>query len=276
MYPNSFFGIVTLYDILIGVGVLLAMLVFGHAADKRRISGKLQRFTLICACLAIVTGLGSAVLFQAIYNIEREGGFVINKGTGATFYGGLIGGVAIFVLVYFVVGHFIYKKTDTPNYHQENFFSTASCAIAAVALGHGFGRLGCLSAGCCHGAITDAWYGIMMYGGEGYAKYVPTQLFEAIFLFLLFAFLFINARSKGRFNLPIYMGAYGIWRFVLEFVRNDYRGTIGFAITPSQFISILMVVGAVGVFVIEKIYTDKLRAKTALKENEEAAEGENN
>ena len=275
MYPNSFFGIVTLYDILIGVGVLLAMLVFGHAADKRKISGKLQRFTLIYACLAIVAGLGSAVLFQAIYNIEREGGFVINKGTGATFYGGLIGGVTVFLALYFIVGHLIYKKTETPSYHKENFFSIMSCAVAAVALGHGFGRLGCLTAGCCHGAITDAWYGIPMYVNKEWNTYVPTQLFEAIFLFLLFAFLFINARSKGRFNLPIYMGAYGAWRFVLEFVRNDYRGTIGFAITPSQFISILMVVGAVGVFVIEKIYTDKIKAKVALDKNE-AAQGENN
>ena len=135
----------------------------------------------------------------------------------------------------------------------------AASAIAAVPIAHSLGRIGCLTAGCCHGAKTDAWYGIMMHGGEGYAKYVPTQLFEAIFLLLLFAVLFINAYRGGRYNLPIYMAGYGAWRFIIEYVRDDYRGSIGTdLVTPSQLIAILMILGAVGVFFLEKTYTDKV------------------
>ena len=259
MFPDSIFGIITLYDILISVGIIVALFLFGYIADKRKIKASLQRFTILCACAAIGGGLGSAVLFQAVYNIEREGGFVINKQTGATFYGGLLGGVALFLAVYFIAGHFIYKKKGDPGYHRRNFFSTASAAIAAVAIGHSFGRVGCLMAGCCHGAQTEEWYGIVMKIGGESAKYVPTQLFEAIFLLLLFGFLFINSKSGGRYNLPIYMASYGAWRFFLEFIRDDYRGSIGtLTLTPSQLISILMVVGAIGVFVLEKLYTDKL------------------
>lgn len=275
MYPDKILGILTLYDILISVGIVLGIVVFGYLADKRKISGKLQKFTLLCALAAIATGLGSAVLFQAVYNIESEGGFFLNKGTGATFYGGLIGGFTVFLILYFVIGHFLYKKTDEPKYHAKSFFTVISCAAPSIALAHGFGRLGCLTAGCCHGAVTDAWYGIMMHGGEGYAKYVPTQLFEALFLFALFALLFFNVKLKGRFNLSLYMGLYGIWRFVLEFVRNDYRGSIGLSITPSQLISLLMILGAILVLVAEILISKRLGSFSEARQTEPSKE-ENN
>lgn len=272
MYPYKIFGILTLYDILLSVGIVLGIMVFGYLADKQKIKGKLQRFTLICACAAIATGLGSAVLFQAIYNIDREGGFVIDTGTGATFYGGLIGGFTSFLILYFIVGYFFYKKDEDPKYHIKKFFSTISCAAPSIALAHGFGRLGCLTAGCCHGAQTDAWYGILMYGGEGYAKYVPTQLFEALFLFALFAFLFLNIKKGGKYNLSFYMGAYGIWRFVLEYVRNDYRGSVGISfLTPSQLISLVMIMGAAAIFTVETLVSRKLEEKEKSTAVEEAS-----
>ncbi len=275
MYPHKIFLGLTLYDILICVGIILCFFVFGFLSDKRKMKVKHQKFSLVCGCFAIAAGLFSASLFQAIYNIPSRGGFeflfkITEDGkielvnTGITFYGGLVGGVAVFLLIYFIFGRLFYKKTDTPSYHNENFFSMASSAVASITIAHSIGRLGCLTAGCCHGAVTDAWYGIMMHGGEGYAKYVPAQLFEAIFLLLLFAFLFVNAYRGGRYNLPIYMSAYGVWRFIIEFVRDDYRGSVGIEnITPSQLIAILMILGSVGVFFLEKVYTDKVEARYA-------------
>ena len=264
MYPYKIFLGLTLYDILICVGIILCFCLFGFLSDKRKMRVKHQKFSLVCGCLAIAAGLASGVIFQALYNIPARGEFIIDGQTGITFYGGLVGGVAVFLLVYFVAGKVFYKNYENPHYHNENFFSMASSAIATVPLAHSLGRIGCLTAGCCHGALTDEWYGIMMYGGEGYAKYVPTQLFEAIFLLLLFVFLFFNAYRGGRYNLPIYMSAYGVWRFIIEFVRDDYRGSVGIdAITPSQLIAILMIVGSVGVFFLEKAYTDKVEKRNA-------------
>ena len=264
MYPYKVFFGLTLYDILVSVGIIVAFAVFGFLADRRKIKVKHQKFSIICGCAAIAAGLGSAVVFQAIYNIPKRGKFIIDGKTGITFYGGLIGGVAMFLLIYFVVGKLFYKKTDTPRYHNENFFSMASAAITAVPIAHSLGRIGCLTAGCCHGSVTDAWYGIDMYVRGEWNKYVPTQLFEAIFLLILFAFLFINAYSRGKYNLPIYMFAYGVWRYVIEFVRADYRGSIGIdAVTPSQLIAIIMIVGAVGVFFLERSYTAKVERRYA-------------
>ena len=264
MYPYKIFLGLTIYDILICVGIIVSFLLFGWLADKRGIKVKHQKFSLLCGCCAIATGLAFGVVFQALYNIPERGKFIIDGETGITFYGGLVGGVAVFLLVYFVIGKLIYKKYENPRYHNENFFSMAAAAISVVPLAHSLGRIGCLTAGCCHGAQTDAWYGIMMYGSEGYAKYVPTQLFEAIFLLILFAFLFVNAYKGGRYNLPFYMAGYGAWRFVIEYLRADDRGSIGTdLLSPSQLTAILMILGSVGVFFLEKTYTDKVEKRRA-------------
>lgn len=275
MYPNQIFLGLTLYDVLICVGIVVCFGVFGHLADRRRLKGKLQNFSLICGGVAIALGIGSAVLFQAIYNIESNGGFEITKSTGATFYGGLIGGVAVFLALYFTVGKLVFGKTDDKNYHARHFFDIASCGIPAVVVAHGFGRLGCLTAGCCHGALTDAWYGIKMYGNMGYGKYVPIQLFEALFLFALFAFLFVWARRGKGYHLPLYMAIYGTWRFCIEFARADYRGSVGLdAITPSQLIAILMIVGGVGVYFLEKSVNRRYAEAEASENSDKAVETE--
>lgn len=275
MYPNKIFLGLTLYDILICLGICICFVVFSVLADKRGIKARHQKFSLICGCVGIATGLFSAALFQAIYDIPKKGKFeflfrITSEGkiefvnTGITFYGGVVGGAACFLLIYFLVGYLFNKKYENPRYHNEQFFPMASCAAACIAIAHSFGRVGCLMAGCCHGAKTDAWYGLSMYVGGKWDNYVPTQLFEAIFLFLLFVFLFINAYRGGKYNLPIYMASYGVWRFIIEYVRDDYRGSIGIdALTPSQLIAIIMIVGAVGVFFLERWYSARLKARYA-------------
>ncbi len=261
MYPDKIFLGLTLYDILICIGIVLCFVLFGRLADKREIKARLQSFCILCGALAIILGFGSAVLFQAIYNIPATGKFEIVMNTGSTFYGGLIGGVAVFLAAYFGLGSYAMSRAGIDGYHSRSFFKMASCAVPAIVIAHAFGRLGCLTAGCCHGAPTNAWFGILMHGDMGHVKYVPTQLFEAIFLFILFGLLYINAKEGKRYNLPFYMATYGAWRFIIEFLRGDYRGSVGLPITPSQLIAILMVVGAVGVFFLEKRITDRFEAE---------------
>ena len=272
MYPQAIFLGLTLYDILICVGIILCFLVFGKLADKRGLRAKFQNFCLGCGVLAITLGFGSAVLFQAIYNIAERGRFELTSDTGATFYGGLIGGVAVFLIAYFALGRIVFGSGELAGYHKKSFFAMASCAMPSIVIAHSFGRLGCLTAGCCHGAPCDAWYCIPMYGDAGFMKYVPTQLFEAVFLLLLFGVLFLNAKEGKRYNLSIYMAVYGFWRFVIEYMRADYRGSVGLSITPSQLIAVIMVVGAVGVYFLEKILSDK--AKNTPEDEMEIVDGE--
>lgn len=258
MYPKDLFLGLDLYDIFLCLGILACIFTFDKLATRYPLRGKLQTLALYNGIISIICGYGSAVLFQAVYNIAKTGKFQIAKDTGATFYGGLIGGAAVFLIVYFGVGYFYFKD----KYHIRSFFPLTDCAAPAIVIAHALGRIGCLFAGCCHGNMTDAWYGIKMYGNYGYTKYVPVQLFEAIFLFALFVFLFVRAYKKYTYNLPIYMSAYGAWRYAIEFLRGDYRGQIFTnAISPSQFIALLMVLGGVALFFFERHYTKKHKSE---------------
>ena len=254
MYPYDIVPGVSLYVILICVGIIACFVTFSKLSYKRKLSARVHNLALLCGMLGIVAGLGSAVLFQALYNIASLGGFEINKSTGATFYGGLIGGAAIFLAVYFTVGGI--KNKDKK--HLEEFFPLLSCIAPSIAIAHGFGRIGCLTAGCCHGDLTDSWLGIMMHGNHGYAKYVPTQLFEAIFLLLLCALLVTMAIERKKYVFSTYTVAYGVWRFIIEYVRADYRGEsfISF-LTPSQIAAVGFILAGIMLGVIEYVSAKK-------------------
>ncbi len=250
MFPSVNFLGIDLYAACLCVGIFVCILAFGKLADAVKISVKLQKFCFVCALFAIPLGYFSAVLFQALYNIADRGGFVLDRSTGATFYGGLVGGAVVFLLIYFIAGHFMFAD----GYHAKAFFKMSGCASVSVTVAHGFGRVGCLMAGCCHGELTDAWYGIYMHGEHGYARYVPIQLFEALFLFGLCAVLTVLVLKGKYFGLPLYMITYGVWRFFIEYARADDRGqTFVSFLSPSQLIALVLCVCGVGLLVFERL-----------------------
>ncbi len=258
MYPFPVFLGLTLYDIFLCLGIIICFFVFGLLADKRKISRRVQNFALGSGAVSIVVGYGSAVLFQGLYNIKSVGSFELTAGTGATFYGGLIGGALTFLVLYFGVGYFVFDKMS----HARCFFPIADCAVTGIAIAHSLGRIGCLTAGCCHGALTDAWYGIYMYGTEGYGKYVPTQLFEAVFLLFLFGFLLLMCIEKRGYCLSAYLCIYAVWRFALEFIRADDRGDVFVeALTPSQLIACILFAVGIGVIFIERYVRARLSVR---------------
>ena len=260
MYPYDILPGIDLYVICIALAAVAAILSFSKLADVVKIRGKVQNMSVYTAIAAIVLGYGSAVLFQGFYNMLDKGSFSLNSSTGATFYGGLIGGVISFIAIYFIWG----KLSFDDDTYQKQFSLVANVAPASITIAHSIGRIGCLMAGCCHGAKTEAWYGITMQN-LGY-KVVPTQLFEAIFLALLFTLFVWRIKNGKGYNLPIYMISYALWRFLAEYLRNDYRGeTVVSFLTPSQFIAVLMALGGVALFVIMK----KLEQKKGAEPKEE-------
>jgi phosphatidylglycerol:prolipoprotein diacylglycerol transferase len=252
MYPKDILPGIDLYLIMLCVASVSAIFTYRILADKRGLGARLQNLCLFGAVAAILVGYYSAVLFQAIYNIPKYG-FQITRSTGATFYGGLIGGAAFFLAIYFISGKFLFPESGE---HKRDFWTVANIGAPCIAIAHGFGRIGCLMAGCCHGKETDAWYGIYMSAvGK---RVVPIQLFEAIILFALFAFFAYRALKGKNYNLSLYMAAYGVWRFFIEYARDDYRGyTFIPFLTPSQLTAIIMIAGAVGVFLLERFFVKK-------------------
>ena len=260
MYPYEIIFGMNLYDIFLAVGVLSALFIARVFADKDKVSAKLFNFILLTGCVAIGLGYFGAVFTQAVYNWLDGEEFVINSATGATFLGGLVGGVLTFLTIYFLVGHFTFSNKDNVKYFPRLLDFAAVCITSA----HGFGRLGCLMAGCCHGRVTEKWFGIYHISLD--AAVVPVQLFEALFLFALCAILAVLASKKIPGTMAIYMSTYGIWRIFAETLRDDYRGsTFVDFLTPSQLTSIILLVLSVPTF----LYTFSCYKKSkTIKENE--------
>lgn len=265
MYPNVIFLDMGLYDIFIAIGLVLTLVFADSMGVQRGFSVRLQRLVIFSALGAIALGFFGAVLFQAFYNYMETGIFVIDAQTGMTFYGGLIFGILGYLAVWFGVGKLYCKDGE----EVKRFGDIADIAACVIPMAHGLGRIGCLFAGCCHGAETDAWYGIFMHTEKyGYAKVVPVQLFEALFLFALSAaafYMFFRLQGEKRLPLlPIYAIVYGIWRFFIEFIRGDFRGeTIVSFLSPSQLVGLIMIIAGIIYFLV---WYFKIKKKQSVEE----------
>lgn len=226
---------------MILVGIVLAwfyarwsMKRFGASADK------VSEMFLWAALAAYLGG-------RLFYFLEDPGFFFKNpkalvqlSGNGFVFYGSFL--VAIPTLFFF------FKRSRIP---IANGFDTAAVSGAVV---HGFGKVGCLLAGCCYGRVCeDSWYGIHFHnplanaardGFLGMPLY-PTQIMDAVLILAVAVGLILLQRNKmqeGRLLL-IYTLVYGIGRFVTEFFRGDEaRGYLfHHSLSHSQFIALLTV-----------------------------------
>ena len=268
MYPEiKIFSLtIDLYTVWFVIGII-ACLIFTIIAMKRCGYSKSASDTIIIiGIFAIIIGLLTAILFQAIYDFinNPSAGFKFNG--GMTFLGGLIGGVVAFIGIYF-----LYVYVINPRLKDNNFFKSdmnkgiwylVRIAPISITIAHAFGRIGCLFAGCCHGHVTTEWYGVWSANAE--AKVIPLQLYEALFLFVLSGLMIVLLfKYNFKDNMALYMVSYGIWRFVIEYFRADYRGSFIPGLSPSQFWSIIMVLGGVAVFFIYRYFDKKIEEKEA-------------
>jgi phosphatidylglycerol---prolipoprotein diacylglyceryl transferase len=149
---------------------------------------------------------------------------LVLDGTGFVFFGSLLAIVGSWILL-------------ARRYHTR-FATMCDLAATWMALGHGFGRLGCWYAGCCWGAPTDAPWGVsfgpesMVVLHQGAAMHgdhtvplQPVQLVEAIGLFAIAAALAILRVRRGIEppwrQASRYAIAYGVLRLFTEMLRGD-------------------------------------------------------
>lgn len=238
MYPYLF-NFIPSYGFFIALGLIAAFVLFTLYFKKNKTSKEEILDLLFVAIIAIIIGICFAVLFDNIYKTIKYGP-TYHWGFSMTFMGGLFGGVIGFVGTYFLY----YKR-----HHKPIFDKILIIAPACITLAHGFGRIGCFMAGCCYGLPTDSWIGITF---PEVGKVIPTQLIEAIFLFILSAILILFAFKKiTNYTMVIYMIAYAIFRFIIEFYRGDDRGQGG-GLSPSQIWSIIMFVAAIPMFIFSR------------------------
>jgi phosphatidylglycerol:prolipoprotein diacylglycerol transferase len=222
---------------MIAVGVLSALGVLHLYGKKENFSQKFSDFLFYNGLFSVAVGLGSAALFQAVYNYIEDPSQGFKFDGSITFIGGLIGGAAFFLIVYFILRNRIDGKLS----------DALPIIPTCITLAHGFGRIGCFFGGCCYGRETECFLGVRF---PGFPRPVhPTQLYEAAFLFALCGVMtYLLIKKKFMHNMSVYLISYGVFRFAIEYLRDDHRGEFVAGVTPSQFWSLCMIV--LGIFLI--------------------------
>lgn len=251
MYPELFrigeFPITT-YGIWLAVGMLVGL----YAASRLGARDGLPRERIYDLGLWVLVGglVGSKVLMLFV----EENVQILTLDflrSGGVFYGGLIGG---FLAVVIIVR--LYKLP---------FWKVADAFAPAVALGQSFGRQGCFAAGCCWGKPTDLpwgvhfsklgneYTGVPIYGPEGGDLHLhPTQLIESFTMLAVFGLLvWLHKHKKFDGQILIAYGIlYSIFRFSIEFIRDDPRGdlmglTTLTGLSTSQMVSLVVAAASI-------------------------------
>ena len=105
--------------------------------------------------------------------------------------------------------------------------ATLAAAAPGLAIGHAIGRIGCFMVGDDYGKVSDLPWAVAFPEGlpPTFERVHPTQLYEAIPLFLIGALL-IRMRKAGHDDRRVfgtYLALVGTTRFLIEFVRVNAR-----------------------------------------------------
>lgn len=218
------------YPLLMGLGWGVAYQIFFGLMDHT--VSKITSHVLYWG-IFLSAWVGSKVLFYLTMPAGSE--HILNQssfwlGGGFVFYGGLLAGM-LFLLIYRCLGFPLTEKNFWP-------------VLPALTFGHAIGRIGCLLAGCCFGKETDFFWGIHLHGVDRH----PTQIIEAAGLFILGFHLLKSRKSKSHL-LVEYFIFYGVLRFLVETLRGDLIRGLWWAFTPSQWISLFLILGGLGLWI---------------------------
>lgn len=252
MFNDIKIGPVTfhMYGLMIAIGFMAALLMSLNRGKKKGMSEDMIYGIFFCAIFGGMAGSRLLYYIVEIPSILENPSILWDFKNGYVVYGGIIGGV---------LTSMIYCKIK-----KQRFLSYFDLVMPAVSLAQGFGRLGCFFAGCCYGRETDAWYGIT-FRNSAFApnnvKLIPTQLISSAgdFLFCILLLSYAKREPKEGRVAAVYMLFYGIGRFAIEFLRNDYRGSVG-VLSTSQLISIGVVALGVVLYVVAPKFQKKVKA----------------
>lgn len=229
MYPELFtiFGItVYSYGLLVAIGFFAGMTYITKYSDN--IPVKKDQMYDFLFYLIVISIIGARLLYVLVNVdsfIQHPLDVIKVWQGGLVFYGGFIAAV-LYALLYCK-----HKKI--------NIKRLADVFAPALALGHSFGRIGCLLSGCCYGKETHCLISVN--------NRYPTQIFEAagnLIIFFILHKLYKKSHKDGHIFL-LYLIFYSVLRFSIEFFRGDDRGSFFLGLSPAQNISIVILLVAV-------------------------------
>jgi len=246
--PLSIFGVsgvIYPFTLLMGVGFAHMFLGFTWSAKKHDIiSSEVEKVQLILISSIVIGFIFAALSSQFLIKD------VNTSITTITVMPGFLAGILVLV--------FIMKLYNLSIVNWLNFLIPYWC------FAHGWGRIGCFLGGCCYGKPTDSFIGVSFPPGsipfhvhESQSLH-PTQIYEALILFLIGALLLKS--NSHKYRIFLFFILYGTARFFIEFFRDDLRGNITDLsyLSPSQFFSfIFIIIGFLYLFML-RLYKNKV------------------
>ena len=239
MYSTLFhiFGIpIRAYGLMMVIGFAVGLWRAVRVARHRGISpDRVYDLSLIVLVAGIV---GARLLYIAIDPETPLADFFAVWDGGLSFHGGIALAAA---------AGFVYtRRTRLP------FWQVADLIAPSAAIGYAFTRIGCFLNGCCQGVPTSLpWGARFIEHGSLTPPSHPTQLYGTIASLVIFAILVRLEKLKRApgFVFVAYLGMYGVYRLLVEFVRVGDKWLLGLA--QAQWVSIVMALAsAVAVFAI--------------------------
>jgi len=135
---------------------------------------------------------------------------------------------------------FAYLAVEAAKWLLDVRVKTGDPFALPLALALAVGRWGCFFNGCCFGIATTLPWGVDF--GDGVRRH-PTQVYESLFHVAMagvLALLLWRGVLRGR-QLKLYLIAYGVYRFLTEFIRPEPAWWLG--LTFYQWAALALVVG---------------------------------
>ncbi|WP_426348127.1 prolipoprotein diacylglyceryl transferase [Alloiococcus sp. CFN-8] len=231
------------YGFMIAIGIIAAVLLLNKRAKKQGYNeDKIFNMTMIAVIGGILGGKLLYIITEMKYFLEDPLRVITKFGEGFVIYGAIAGGALAVIL---------YSRKQ-----RWEVLTLVDMIIPSVAIGQGFGRIGCFLAGCCYGAETSFPINVVFkdsYFAPNGVHLHPTQLYSSAFNFLLALLLlwYDKRKKKDGDTLALYLVVYSIGRFIIEFFRDDPRGAVG-VLSTSQFIAIITFIMGIGIFFIHQ------------------------
>ena len=211
------------YWFFYGLGLILAIFLAVWLGHRRALDlGKAGLLSVAAVISAVVFARLTAVFFGTRFSDLLD--LQVN---GQVSFGGSLGALLVIVLL---AGPLRMRIGDV--------FDGAACAIP---LAQGIQRIGCFLNGCCFGPVSTSFLSVRFPRGsacfahhletglagpaEVYSQPVfPIQLAGLVMCLVVSGtcvWLFLREKLRGKL-LGLYLGLYGVGRFVLQWYRPDY------------------------------------------------------
>ena len=262
MLPEiNIFGLeLPMFGIMISIGVICFATLSIHLFRKAGASE--QKIDKLIITVALAGGMFalSAAFFDALWHNISEyklTGTFVWEWWGITYSGGLFGAIIAYLVAYYFI-----MRDD-----RHNIFFYLDIVVLGLAIAHGFGRIGCFCGGCCYGKTVEPHTFLSIYYPVNDSRTIwewvlPTQLYEAAFLFVFALGLFFIKKNRSAW----YLIGYNVFRFFLEYLRGDDRGASPFgALSPSQFLSIIMLIMGICLLIFRTRIENWLKTKNIVK-----------